>query len=68
MELDLVLTDSLYSVQSGLGARVGVRRASEVVTVIFHEVCVVARTVAVGWWEPHKQWEFAWGGANSMCL
>ena len=29
MEPDFVLTDSLYSVQSGLGARVGVRRASD---------------------------------------
>ena len=68
MELDLVLTDSLYSFQSGLGTRVGVRRASEVVTVLFHEVFVVARMVAVGRWEPHRQWEFAWGGANRMCL
>lgn len=29
LEPDLVLTDSLYSAQSGLGARVGVRRASD---------------------------------------
>lgn len=36
-------------------------------TVIFHEVLVVARAVAVGWWEPHTQWEFVWGGGAEGC-
>ena len=38
-------------------------------TVIFHEVFVVARAVAVGWWEPHRQWEIYLGRrSRRMCL
>ena len=66
MELDLVLTDSLYGVQNGLGAKVEARKPTEAVPAIFPEVLVVTRAAAVGWWEPQKQWEF--GGRRQQNL